>query len=95
MKTVIKLFKLIGGLIISIGVGALVKNVLVMVTPPGAKVAIRICMMVGGYFLGGLAAKAASDAFEDKVDNSIIQLEKVSKLIDSHEEKIEVILKET
>lgn len=93
-KKLIGIFKVIGRIMISVGVGALVKNVLIMVTPPGAKAVIRVCMMVGGYFVGGLAAKAASDAFEVSVDETISKVEKINKLVDKHNEEIESILGE-
>jgi hypothetical protein len=95
MKTIIKMFKLIGGIMITIGVAALVKNVLEMITPPGAKAVIRICMRVAAYFLGGLAAKAVADSFEVKVDSTVKVIETVSKLIDEKSEKIEEKLIET
>ena len=87
MNFLVKIVKLIGALMISIGVGALVKNVLIMITPPGAKAVMRVCMLVGGYFLGGLAAKAASDAFEEKVDSVVLVIEAGERLI-TEEQKI-------
>ena len=86
---------MIGGIIIGVGMGALVKNILVMVTPPGAKKLIQFCTRVSVYFLGGLAAKAAADAFEERVDQTVIGIEKVSKIVDEHSNKIEDLLKET
>jgi len=83
MKTVFKIIKLIGALMISIGVGALVKNILMMVTPPGAKAVIRICMLVAGYFVGGLAATAASTHFETQVDRLETGTEKIKDVIES------------
>lgn len=94
MKTIIKVLKLIVGLLISLGVGALVKNLLVMITPPGAKFVIRISMMVAGYFLAGLAAKATTEAMEVKIDQTVLQIEKVIKLIEERQGEIDSVLKE-
>ena len=70
MNAALEAVKLIGGTVISIGVGALAKNLVKVSTPEDTKKLAKLCIGVGGFFVAGLAAKAASDRFEKTVDTT-------------------------
>ncbi len=67
-KTAIAVVKMVGGIVISIGVGAIVKNVIQATTPEDAKKVTRFCIGVGSFFITSMTAAAASKRFEGQLD---------------------------
>jgi len=64
--------KMVGGLVISIGVGAVATNLIRATTPEDVKKVTKICIGVGSFFVAGMTASAASNKFEGTM-NSIIK----------------------
>ena len=63
--------KMVGGLVISIGVGAVVANLIRATTPEGVKKVTKVCIGVGSFFVAGMTASAASNKFEGTMDSII------------------------
>ncbi len=63
--------KWIGGLVISIGVGAVAANLIKSTTPEDVKKVTKICIGVGSFIVAGMAASAASNKFEGTMDSFI------------------------
>lgn len=71
MNTALNVVKGVGGLVISVGVGAVAANLIKVTTPGDAKKLAKICIGVGSFFVAGLASSAASDRFDDTMDKII------------------------
>lgn len=74
MSKALKVVKGVGGLVISVGIGAVAANLIKATTPEGTKRIMKICISVGSFFVTGACAAAASDQFEgtiDKIANTI------------------------
>lgn len=63
--------KMVGGLVISIGVGAVVANLIRATTPEDVKKVTKVCIGVGSFFVAGMTASAASNKFEGTMDSII------------------------
>lgn len=71
VNTALKVVKIVGGLVISIGVGAIVTNLIKATTPEDVKKVTKICIGVGSFCVAGMAASAASNKFEGTMDRII------------------------
>lgn len=80
------IIKLIGGVTISIGVGAILKNVFKQYTPEQTNKLIKVCTAVGSFFLSSSVATMVVDRFEADVDNIWTA---VNKVLENTEEEIE------
>ena len=67
----LKTVKIIGGLAISIGVGAVATNLVKATTPEDIKKFTKICIGIGSFAVSGMAAAAASNRFEETIDGII------------------------
>ena len=65
----IEIVKTVGGLIVSIGVGAIVGNAIKTTTPKDVGLLMKIFIWIGALFLGSLASDKASDYTEQQIDN--------------------------
>ncbi len=63
--------KMVGGLVISIGVGAVATNLIRATTPEDVKKVTKVCIGVGSFFVAGMTASAASNKFEGTMDSII------------------------
>ena len=84
-KKVIKAVKLIGATVVSIGIGAIAVNVIKTTTPEDTRAIKRACINIGGFFVSGFAASAASDQFNTVIDRLIEQMEKVFDNLEKRE----------
>lgn len=91
LNKALTVIKLIGGLVISIGVGAVAANLIKSTTPEDVKKVTKICIGVGSFFVAGMAASAASNKFEGTMD-SIIKAVKVFTEEPNENEKQEVVI---
>ena len=82
----LKVVKMLGGLVISIGVGAVATNLVKVTTPEDINKIAKICIGVGNFCVAGMASAAASDKFEGTVDQ-IINTIKVFTNEDNETEK--------
>lgn len=63
--------KMVGGLVISIGVGAVATNLIRATTPEDVKKVTKVCIGVGSFFVAGMTASAASNKFGGTIDSII------------------------
>jgi len=82
--------KMVGGLVISIGDGAVAANLIKATTPEDVKKVTKVCIGVGSFFVAGMTASAASNKFEGTID-SIIKAVKVFTEGDNGNETPEVV----
>lgn len=80
------IIKLVGGAIITIGVGAILKNVFKQYTPEQANKLTKMCTAVGSFFLSSIVIAMTVDKFEADVDNIWTA---VNKVLENTEEEIE------
>jgi len=82
----LKIIKFVGGVTISIGVGAILNNIIKKYTPGQANKLTKVCIAVGGFFLSSSVAAMVVDRFEADVDNIWTA---VNKVLENAEEEIE------
>lgn len=68
----IKIVKMVLGVIVSVGVGAIISNVIKTSTPIRVKPIMKACMYIGGVMLSGLVGDQAVKYAEQKVDEIVI-----------------------
>lgn len=99
IKTGTMAVKLIGGLVISVGIGAVTVNLIKTTTPVDAKTLNKVCVAVGSFFVAGLAANAAKNEFGNTIDRIAKVLsvftEDNDELSDETKEKIKEDLKDS
>ena len=71
VNTTLKVVKIVGGLVISIGIGAVATNLIKATIPENTKILTKICIGVGSFLVAGMAASAASNHFEGIMDRLI------------------------
>ena len=75
----IEMIKAVGEAVVSLGVGAIVANLVKITTPASAKLITKICIGVGGLVLSSMASDAATDYVEDKFNDAVEGLKKQIK----------------
>lgn len=80
------IIKLVGGVTISIGVGAILNNIIKKYTPEQVNKLTKVCTAVGRFFLSSSVAAMVVDRFEADVDNIWTA---VNKVLDNTEEETE------
>lgn len=63
--------KMVGGLVVSIGVGTIVTNIIGCTTPANTGKLGKACIYVGGTVLGWIAKEAATTYAEKKFDETV------------------------
>ena len=58
-------------LVVTIGVGKIVGNIIVATTPPQVKLLTRVCITVGSFALGSMAGEAAADYAGRQIDAAV------------------------
>ena len=71
VKSALTAVKIVGGVAISIGVGAIVKNVVKATTPEDVSRQTAICIKVGSFFLAGVLGAATNQRFAKDIDSVI------------------------
>lgn len=71
MNKALNVVKITGAIVISIGVGAVVGNLIKVTTPDSTKRIGKVCIAVGSFFIAGMAASAASTKFENTIDRVV------------------------
>lgn len=89
-KTVVNVVKVVGGVVISIGVGAIVANLIRATTPEDVKKITKVCIGVGSFFVAGMTAAAASKRFDNSLDTIISMVTKFIMENDESEEELVV-----
>jgi len=67
----IKILKLGASVVVSIGVGAIVSNLVKCTTPDEVKMIMKICIGAGSLVLASVASDAASKYVEEKIDETV------------------------
>ena len=80
--------KMVGGLVISIGVGAVATNLIRATTPEDVKKVTKICIGVGSFFVAGMTASAASNKFEGTMDSIIKAVQVFTEEDNKSEEEV-------
>lgn len=71
--------KSVAALVVSIGVGAIVSNIVKGTTPSNAKTLLRVCVAIGSFVLTGLVSEAATKYTEKTIDETVDMLRDVVK----------------
>ena len=80
--------KCVGGIVVSIGIGAVAANLIKATTPAGTKKLTKLCIGVGSFIVAGMAADAASQEFDNKFDKIVST---IKKFVQDEEKPIEKI----
>lgn len=72
----IELVKTIGGIIVSVGVGAIVGNVINHTTPNNIGIFKKVCIAIGSLILTSMVGDKAVQYTEEKVTNAVKSIEK-------------------
>jgi predicted TIM-barrel enzyme len=99
LDTAVLAAKSIGGLVASVGIGAVTKNIIKVTTPGNTGKIVKICINVGSYFIAGIASAAAANQMGETIDSVVNIAKKVipsKKKKDSEsEEQNETVSEET
>ena len=79
----VELLKLGATAVISIGVGAIVGNLVKHTTPNDIKKMTKLCIGVGSFVLSNMAGDLASKYMEGKIDYISTQVKKVIKEVEA------------
>lgn len=71
--------KKVGGIIVSIGVGAIVGNVIKCTTPATMGTIKKVCVAVGSFVLCNMVADSAANYTEQTIDNAVNEVKKMVK----------------
>lgn len=82
-ELIVKRTKQIGGIVIGIGVGAIVGNAVKFTTPAEIGRITKACVGVGSLLLGGLAADATSKYFNACIDDGVAMAEEIMNEVDA------------
>lgn len=66
-------------LVISIGVGIIVKNVIKATTPKDIKKITKFCVLVGGIALSDVLGQMATKYVEDEIDDTVDKVKNIIK----------------
>ena len=88
LNKTLNVVKMVGGLVISIGVGAVATNLVKVTTPEDINKITKVCIGVGNFCVAGLASAAASDKFGGTIDQ-VINTIKTFTNEDNETEKVE------
>ena len=77
--TVITIVKVAGTIVIAIGIGAIVSNVIKVNTPSDVKKITRLCIGVSGLFLTGVLTEMAAKDFGETFDKGKTLAETIIK----------------
>lgn len=66
-------------LIVSTGAGAIAGNAVKLTVPATANLAMRLCMTVGGFALGGVVGDLASQRTNEAIVNTTEQVQELKK----------------
>lgn len=83
-EVIVKRTKQIGGIVIGLGVGAIIGNAVKFTTPSDLGRFMKACVGIGSFALGGLAADATVKYANDRIDEA-------SEMIDLNFEPDEVV----
>jgi len=70
---IVELAKLIGGFVISAGVGACVENAITATTPVVVNTLQRVFIRIGGVVITGMIAEKATDWVGDKIKQTLVK----------------------
>ncbi len=73
----IEMLKAAGEIIISVGVGAIVGNVIKSTTPIGTGPVKKLCILVGSFVLCNMVGDQAIDYTEKKIDEAVEQVKQM------------------
>ena len=80
-ENVIGAVKIVGSVAVSIGIGAVAGNIIMVTTPANTGKIAKACIKVGGYAISGIASTEAGKQFGKKVDL-------ITNMVDNFTEKL-------
>jgi hypothetical protein len=75
----IEIIKAVGGLVISVGVGGIVGNVIKCTTPIAIGPIKKVCIGIGSFVVSNMVGDKAVEYAEEKIDGAIDQVKKMVK----------------
>lgn len=69
--------KTVGGIIVSVGVGAIVNNIVKSTTPVSMGTIKKVCIGVGGLVLSSMISDKAVKYTETKIDSAVNEIKKM------------------
>lgn len=73
------MIKTVGGIIVSLGVGAIISNIVESTTPKSVGSVKRICIGIGALVLTAMLTDKVVAYAEEKIDNSVKSVETMVK----------------
>lgn len=67
----VEIVKAATAIVVSIGVGAIVANVIKCTTPSDVKRVMKVCINLGGFVLASMVSDMASTYAEEKIDEVV------------------------
>lgn len=77
------------GLVVSVGVGAIVGNVVKATTPADVKTLTKLCIAAGSLVLTGVAGDMASKYTEEQIDSVVDGVKEVININTEEQEEFE------
>ena len=90
----LELLKTGASLVVSVGVGAIVGNVVKHTTPSDVKKITKVCIGVGSLVLTNLAGDMAAKYMEDKIDAAANAVKGMVEVEIENSDEVEVIIEE-
>ncbi|MDF2800183.1 MAG: hypothetical protein K0S61_86 [Anaerocolumna sp.] len=81
--------KAVSNIIVSVGVGAIVKNAIKYTTPGPLKLATKVCMGIGGFVLTSMISEAATKYTESKIDEVVEDVQNIRNIIENVKYEVE------
>ena len=89
MNKAITAIKVVGGVAVGIGVGLVMKNLVVATTPDDTKKIMKACIGIGSTVVAGLASAAACDKYNATFDKIVGRISKWASSEDTDNEETE------
>lgn len=73
----IDILKKVGGIVVSVGVGAIVTNAIKATSPTSMGTIKKVCVIVGGLVLSSMVSDLAVKYAEETIDNTVKEIKKM------------------
>lgn len=83
----IQVAKAVGGIIVGLGVTAIVKNVVKSTTPSSTTALTKLCISVSAIVIGTMFADKVTDYTDGKIEEAAFMIRKVGHLMEINSEE--------
>ena len=73
----IDMLKKVGVIVVSVGVGAIVGNIVKSTSPASVGTIKKVCIGIGGFVLSSMISDLASKYTEQQIDNTVSEIKKM------------------